>query len=233
MSSARSRGVLPRGSAPDWEAILELYTFWLSSAAYRVRIALNLKGLDATHHVMVLRKGDQAQPAYRKLNPQELVPTLVDDGSVLTQSLAILEYLDETHPDPPFLPSDPRDRALVRSHALTVACDIHPLNNLRVLLYLEKKMGHGKDEVDAWYRHWLEKGLNALEDSVAASGRAGKCLFGDTPTVADICLAPQLYNARRFGCDLSACPTLTRVDEHCMALDAFARAAPEAQPEAA
>lgn len=212
---------------------MELYTFWLSSAAYRVRIALNLKGLDANHHVMRLRKGDQASPEYHKLNPQELVPALVDGGSVLTQSLAIIEYLDETHPDPPFLPGEAGDRALVRSHALTVACDIHPLNNLRVLLYLEKEMRHGKVEIDAWYRHWVEKGLNALEESVAASGRAGKCLVGDTPTVADICLVPQLYNARRFGCDLSACPTLVRVDEHCMALDAFARAAPEAQPEAA
>lgn len=232
MSWARSRGDLPRGSAPEREAILELYTFWLSSAAYRVRIALNLKGLEAAHHVMRLRKGDQATPEYHELNPQELVPALVDGGSALTQSLAIIEYLDETHPDPPFLPSEARDRALVRSYALTVACDIHPLNNLRVLLYLEKEMGRGKDEVDTWYRHWVEKGLNALEESVAASGRAGKCLFGDAPTLADICLAPQLYNARRFGCDLSACPTLTRVDEHCMSIDSFARAAPEAQPEA-
>ena len=180
-----------------------------------------------------LRKGDQAQPAYRKLNPQELIPTLVDDGSPLTQSLAIIEYLDETHPNPPLLPSGARDRAAVRSYALNIACDIHPLNNLRVLLYLEKDMGHGRGEVDAWYRHWVEKGLKALEDSVAASRRAGKCLFGDRPTLADICLVPQVYNARRFGCDLSACPTLTRVDEYCTTLDAFARAAPEAQPEAA
>lgn len=182
---------------------------------------------------MRLRKRDQSTPEYRKLNPQELIPTLVDGGSPITQSLAIIEYLDETHPDPPFLPGDAKDRALVRSHALSVACDIHPINNLRVLLYLEKEMGHSKGEVDTWYRHWVEKGLNALEETVAASGRAGKCLFGDTPTLADICLAPQLYNARRFNCDLSACPTLTRVDEHCMALDAFAHAAPEAQPEAA
>lgn len=212
---------------------MELYTFWLSSAAYRVRIALNLKGLEAQHHVVRLRKGDQAQPDYRNLNPQELIPTLVDADLTLTQSLAIIEYLDETHPDPPFLPGGARDRAVVRSYALNIACEIHPLNNLRVLLYLEREMGQGKGEVDTWYRHWLEKGLKALEDSVTASGRAGKCLFGDTPTLADICLVPQLYNARRYGCDLSACPTLTRVDEYCTALDAFARAAPEAQPEAA
>ena len=163
---------------------MELYTFWLSSAAYRVRIALNLKGLDAQHHVVRLRKGDQARPDYRNLNPQELIPTLVDEGSPLAQSLAIIEYLDETYPDPPLLPSEARDRAAVRAYALSIACDIHPLNNLRVLLYLEKEMGHGKGDVDAWYRHWVEKGLKALEDSVVASGRAGKCLFGDTPTLS-------------------------------------------------
>ncbi len=211
---------------------MELHTFWRSSAAYRARIALNLKGIDAEHRVVRLRQGDQSTPEYRKLNPQELVPTLVDDGLALTQSLAIIEYLDETHPEPAFLPPDPWDRALVRSYALTVACDIHPLNNLRVLRYLRMPLGHDKDAADTWYLHWVEKGLTALEAMVAASGRAGKCMWGDEPTLADICLIPQIYNATRFDCDLSGCPTLMRINDHCVSLDAFARAAPEEQPEA-
>ena len=156
----------------------------------------------------------------------------MDDGLVLTQSLAIIEYLDESHPEPPFLPPDPGDRALIRSYALTVACDIHPLNNLRVLRYLRKPLGNDQDDVDTWYRHWVEKGLTALEALVAASGRAGKCMWGDSPTLADICLIPQIYNATRFDCDLSGCPTLMRINDHCVSLDAFARAAPEAQPDA-
>ena len=218
---------------------LKLYTYFRSSAAYRVRIALNLKGLDVDMSpVHLLRKGgEQLQEAYRSINPEGLVPALVDENDdegsqVLTQSIAIIEYLDEMYPDPPLLPSAPLDRAYVRGIALSIACDIHPLNNLRVLRYLVRELGASEDAKNDWYRHWCETGLAALERRVSADGRAGKFCMGDTPTMADCCLVPQLANARRLDTDLSGMPTLLRIEENCAQLDAFRQAEPARQPDA-
>lgn len=211
---------------------MKLHTYFRSSAAYRVRIALNLKDLDyasQTHH---LRQGAQRSAQYLTLNPQGLVPTLEVQGAVLTQSLAIIEYLDETHPEPPLLPDRPLDRAWVRAIALHIACDIHPLNNLRVLEYLEHDLNHEASVRNVWYRHWIAMGFTALEAQLAHDPRVGRYCYGERPTLADICLVPQVANARRFGCDLSRYPTITRIDEGCRTLPAFARAAPEAQPDA-
>jgi len=218
---------------------LKLYTYFRSSAAYRVRIALNLKGLDVDMApIHLLRKGgEQLEQAYRSINPEGLVPALVDENDeegsqVLTQSIAIIEYLDEMYPEPPLLPSAPLDRAYVRGIALAIACDIHPLNNLRVLRYLVRDLGASEDAKNAWYRHWCENGLAALEKRVSADGRAGKFCFGDTPTMADCCLVPQLANARRVDTDLSHMPTLLRIEANCVQLDAFQQAAPARQPDA-
>jgi maleylacetoacetate isomerase len=213
---------------------MELYTFFRSSAAYRVRIALNLKGLETNDHYIHLRRdgGEQKKSAYLKVNPQALVPTLIDGPLALSQSLAILEYLNEKHPKPSIVPDEITDRALARSFALAIACDIHPLNNLRVLQYLGGPMGHDTDQRDDWYRHWAGSGLEALEKSVLLAGRNGTFMVGDTPTLADICLVPQMYNARRFDTDLTNCPTLVAIDAACQAIDAFARAVPESQPDA-
>ena len=213
---------------------MELYTFFRSSAAYRVRIALNLKGIAAREHYVHLRRsgGEQKIAPYLDLNPQALVPVVTDGGFALTQSLAIIEYIDEIHPDPPLLPSDPKARALARSFALAIACDIPPLNNRRVLKSLGKPLGHEAGERDTWYRHWTENGLAGLERTVVNAGCAGDFLCGDTPTIADVCLVPQMYNAERFDTDLSACPTLAAVTRRCREMDAFARAAPEQQPDA-
>jgi maleylpyruvate isomerase len=218
---------------------LKLYTYFRSSAAYRVRIALNLKGLDVDMvPIHLLRKGgEQLSEAYRSINPEALVPALVDDNDdegtqVLTQSIAIMEYLDEMVPEPPLLPSAPLDRAYVRSIALSIACDIHPINNLRVLRYLVRELGASEDAKNAWYRHWCENGLTALETRISADGRAGKFCFGDTPTMADCCLVPQLANARRVDTDLSRMPTLLRIAENCAQLDAFIQAEPARQPDA-
>ena len=212
--------------------MLKLYSYFRSSAAYRCRIALNLKGLaHETGFVHLIKDGGQQNaPAYRALNPQALVPTLEHDGRVITQSLAIIEYLDEINPQPPLLPGDAEQRAKIRAFALAIACDIHPLNNLRVLNYLKGPLQQGQTAVDAWYRHWVETGLAACE-ALLPTG-AGRFCFGDQPTLADVCLVPQLYNARRFNCDLSAVPRLLAIDEACRGLPAFARAAPEAQPDA-
>lgn len=211
---------------------LELHTFFRSSAAYRVRIALNLKGLAYTPRYVDLMRGDQQNPEYRQLNPEARIPSLVVDGRVLTQSLAILEYLEETHPQPPLLPGDPIDRAWVRALALIVACDIHPLNNLRVLDYLGGNFGQDEAARLAWMRHWIGDGLAAVEAHLAGrDGGAGFCL-GDTPTLADICLVPQVFNARRAGCDLSAFPRILAVEARCLALPAFQEAAPDRQPDA-
>lgn len=210
---------------------MRLYDYWRSSAAYRVRIALNLKGIDAERVPVNLRQGGQRTLDYLAKNPQGLVPTLeLDDGRRLTQSLAIVEYLDETRPEPPLLPKEPFARAEVRSLALLVACDIHPLNNTRVLQHLEHRLGHGERDVVAWYRHWIAEGLGALEKRLA--GAAGRFCHGDSVTLADICLVPQLYNARRYQCDLSPYPTLRRVEAACLALPAFEDARPERQPDA-
>ena len=213
---------------------MRLYSFFRSSASYRVRIALNLKGLAADYVPINLRKGDgeQYEPPYRTMNAQSLLPSLEDGGHVLTQSLAILEYLEETHPQPPLLPRDPVARARVRSLALAVACEIHPLNNTRVLKYLLGPMHVSQETHDAWYQHWIDTGLSALETRLAHERETGRFCHGDTPGMADCCLIPQLYNARRVRRDLSAYPTLLRIEQACLALEPFQRAAPERQPDA-
>jgi maleylacetoacetate isomerase len=218
---------------------MKLYNYYRSSASYRVRIALNLKGLDYEQVAVHLVKdgGQQLLPSYRAIHADALVPALVDDENgtthTLTQSLAIIEYIDEVHPQPPLLASNAVDRAYVRGLALSVACDIHPLNNLRVLRYLTGELKVNDEQKDTWYRHWCEQGLQALETTLARDTRVGKCCYGDTPTMADCCLIPQLYNARRFNCDLSSMPTLLRIEQYCLSLDAFVKASPEKQPDAA
>ena len=204
-----------------------LHDYYRSSAAYRVRIALNLKGVEYESRPVNLLHSEQQADDYRALNPQGLVPMLEIDGHRLTQSLAIIIYLDQCFPDPPLVPRDPVDGAHVRAMALTVACDIHPLNNLRVLRYLKNELGHSQDEVDRWYTHWIAEGLAALE-AMAKAG-AARFLFGDEPTIADVCLVPQLFNARRFNCPLDDYPTLVRADENASRLDAFAAAHPDKQ----
>jgi maleylpyruvate isomerase len=211
---------------------MRLYSYFRSSAAYRTRIALHLKGLAFDYAPVHLRKGEQNAEAYRALNRQELVPTLVDGDTAVTQSLAIIEYLDERHPEPPLLPSTPAGRARVRAIALAICCDIHPLNNLRVLRYLVHTLKIGEEAKDAWYRHWIDTGLAALEAQLAADAATGTFCHGDVPTMADVCLVPQLANARRANIPLDGYPTLLRIDATCRALDAFARAAPDRQPDA-
>lgn len=213
--------------------MIELYSFFRSSAAYRVRIALNLKGIDPKTHVVHLRRGggEQFTPAYRDINPQASVPTIVEDGTALSQSLAIIEYLDETRPEPALLPADPMARAQARAIALAIACDIHPLNNLRVLKRLAD-MGISAADRDAWYRHWAETGLSAVDEMVRRFDGAGAFIHGAQPGLADICLVPQLYNARRLSSDLSGCARLLDIERRCLELPAFALAAPEVQPDA-
>jgi maleylacetoacetate isomerase len=213
---------------------LALYTYFRSSAAYRVRIALNLKGLDYEPRFIDLRQegGPERFLEYRKLNPQGLVPTLLEGEDVLTQSLAIIEYLEETHPEPPLLPRSPGDRAYVRSLAQIVACDIHPLNNLRVLNYLQARLGLGEEARLAWYRHWVEEGFAALEERLGTGRMSQQFCLGNTPTLADICLVPQVYNARRYACDLSQYPRISAIEENCLRLPAFMKAAPGQQPDA-
>ncbi len=209
---------------------MRLYHFSLSSASYRVRIALNLKGIDAEMTSLRLRDGEQRDLAYAAVNPQCLVPTLVlDDGTALTQSQAIIEYLDEAYPEPPLLPRDARGRAWVRAVAQAVACDIHPLNNLRVLRYLESNFGVTQEGRDAWYRYWVRDGLTAIEKMV--SPRGPYCL-GDEVTLADVCVIPQIFNAHRFKATLDDCPRLLAIEQACLKLPAFDRARPENQPDA-
>ena len=211
---------------------MKLYSYFRSSAAYRARIALHLKGLAFDYVPVHLRKGEQNAQAYRALNRQALVPTLIDGDTAVTQSLAIIEYLDELHPEPPLLPSTPAARARVRAIALAICCDMHPLNNLRVLRYLVHTLKIGEEAKDAWYRHWIDTGLAALEAQLAADAATGTFCHGDVPTMADVCLVPQLANARRANIPLDGYPTLLRIDATCRALDAFARAAPDRQPDA-
>jgi len=205
---------------------MKLYDYWRSSAAYRVRIALALKGIPVETQVVDLRLGQQSLAGYLAHTPQGLVPALETVAGVLCQSLAIIEYLDDVHPEPPLLPADPWARAQVRQLALAVACDIHPLNNLRVLKYLEFPMGQTPNAVQHWYRHWLKPGLDALEVWVGQMSD-GFC-WGNRPTLADACLIPQLYNARRFDFDLSLYPMLLAVEHNCLLLPAFSETAPEA-----
>ena len=204
-----------------------LYEYWRSSAAYRVRIALNLKGVDYESRRIDLREDAQKSADYRERNPQGLVPMLEIDGHRLTQSLAIINYLDLRYPNQPLIPAVAAERAHVVAMALTIACDIHPLNNLRVLKYLKNELGHSQDEIDTWARHWIDEGFPALERMAAP--KAGKFLFGDAPTGADVCLIPQLYNARRVNLPLDAYPTLLRAEENANKLDAFAAAHPDKQ----
>jgi maleylpyruvate isomerase len=213
---------------------MKLYTFFRSSASYRARIALNLKGLDYEQIPIHLRRGggEQFSATYKAINPQALVPALEDQGRTVTQSLAIIEYLEERYPKPPLLPADPADRAWVRSMALIIACEVHPIQNLRVLNYLKNEHKQSDDAVNNWARHWINLGLSALDQMVLRGAQPAKFCAGDVPSVADICLVPQLANARRFGCDLSRFPTLLRIESHCAALPAFANAAPEKQPDA-
>ncbi|HEL3736565.1 TPA: maleylacetoacetate isomerase [Stenotrophomonas maltophilia] len=212
-----------------------LYTYWRSSAAYRVRIGLELKGLawEARPVHLVRDGGEQHLDAYRRLNPQQLVPTLLHEGHALTQSLAIVEYLDERFPQVPLLPADAAGRARVRALAQLVACDIHPINNLRVMQYLERSLQLPADARTQWTLHWIAEGFAATEALLANSRDTGTFCHGDRPGLADLCLLPQLYNAHRFGLDLAPYPTLRRIEAACQALDAFDRARPENQPDAA
>lgn len=206
-----------------------LYDYWRSSAAYRVRIALNLKGVDYESRPVNLAAGAQKSEDYREINPQGLVPMLEIDGHRLTQSLAIITYLDMRFPNQPLIPAAAAERAHVTSMALAIACDIHPLNNLRVLKYLKSPLGHSQEEIDSWYSHWIGEGLPAVE--AMAAPMSGKFLFGDAPTGADVCLVPQLYNARRFNVPLDAYPTLLRAEENANKLEAFAKAHPDRQEQ--
>lgn len=209
---------------------IKLYSYWRSSAAYRVRIALNLKGLEHEIVPVNLVEGDHKKESYGEINPQGLVPALSLDGLVLNQSLAILEYLEERYPEKPLLPESPVDRARVRSMALLIACEIHPLNNLRVLKYLVGPMGVSHDAKDGWYREWIAHGFSAYETLLSEYG--GRFSFGDQPTIADAFLVPQVYNARRFDCPLEDYPRLVQVEQNCLSLDAFVEASPERQTDA-
>ena len=211
---------------------MKLYSFFRSSAAYLVRIALALKGLTYEYVPVQIARGLQFEAPYRDISPQALVPILDDDGELLQQSLAIVEYLDETHPEPPLLPASPIERSRVRSLALLIACEIHPLNNLRVLKYLTGTLGLSEEQKLAWYRHWVTTGFTALERRLATESGTGRFCHGDAPGYADIALVPQVANARRFEVDLSAFPTIVRIDAACSALPAFQQAAPARQPDA-
>ncbi len=213
---------------------MRLYNYFRSSASFRVRIALGLKGLDYDYAAVHLTRsgGQQFAPAFRALNADALIPVLDDDGHVLTQSLAIIEYLDETHPQPPLLPATPVERAYVRACALTIACEIHPLNNLRVLRYLVHELGASEEQKNAWYRHWVEQGLGALEAKLAADRRSGHYVLGDAVTLADVVLVPQIFNAQRFECRLDHVPTIMGIFARCMELTAFSDAQPSRQPDA-
>lgn len=211
---------------------MDLYSYFRSSASFRVRIALALKGLPYDYKGVHLVRNEQLDAPYAALSPQRLVPLLQDGDAVLTQSLAIIEYLDETHPEPPLLPADPVGRARVRSLALDVACEIHPLNNLRVLRYLVKELGASEDAKNAWYRHWVESGLEVIERRLNQEPGTGRHCHSDTPTLADCLLVPQIFNAQRFDCRLDHVPTVMRVFDACMAHPAFQAAQPSACPDA-
>jgi maleylacetoacetate isomerase len=211
---------------------LKLYTYFRSSAAFRVRIALNLKGLAYEPKFVHLPKGEHRDANYARVNRQALLPTLDDGGALLNQSLAIIEYLEETRPTPALLPKDPAGRARVRSLALLVACEIHPLNNLRTLQHLKRALGQDEEQIKAWYRYWIADGLAKLEAELAQTKGTGRHCHGDSPTLADCCLVPQIFNAKRYDSDLTPYPTMMRVFDACMKIDAFDRAQPSKQPDA-
>lgn len=214
--------------------MLILHSYFRSSASYRVRIALNLKGLPYTYvPVHLLKDGGQQHTAdYQRMNPARLVPTLVDDGHALGQSLAIMEYLEETHPEPALMPRDALGRARVRALAQSIACEIHPLNNLRVLQYLDNDLKVDESTKANWYRHWITLGFTAMETMLAGDSATGSFCHGNTPGLADCCLIPQIANSRRYDTPLDAFPTIRRIEQACLALDAFAKAAPQVQPDA-
>ena len=211
---------------------MKLHGYFRSSAAFRVRIALNLKGLPYENAFVHLRRGEQRGAGFVGLNPQGLVPALEDGGHVLTQSLAIIEYLDETRPTPPLLPASPADRARVRALAQVVACDIHPIDNLRVLQYLQKELKADEAAVGRWFNHWIALGFTGLESMLARDKATGRFCHGDTPGLADICLVPQVFNSKRYSLDLAPYPTIRRIYEACMAHPAFDAAQPSKQPDA-
>jgi maleylacetoacetate isomerase len=211
---------------------VKLYNYFRSSAAYRVRIALALKGLSYDYVSVHLAKGEQYSPEFTAINPQNLVPVLEDQGHLLYQSLAIMQYLDETHPNPPLLPTDPFERNRVRSLALIIACEIHPLNNPRVLNYLTGKLTISEEQKMEWYHHWVKTGFTALEKRLAEEQGTGRFCHGDIPGFADCVLVPQVANAKRFKVDLGAFPTIVRINDECLKLEAFQKAAPERQPDA-
>ena len=211
---------------------MKLHTYFRSSAAFRVRIALNLKGLAYDPVPVHIVKGAHRAPAYASEHPQALVPSLEDGGQVLSQSLAIIEYLEETHPLPPLLPADPAGRARVRSLSLLVACEIHPLNNLRVLKHLRREFKLDEEAINAWYRHWIADGLQKLEGDLCRGAPDSRYCYGDVPGMADCCLVPQIFNAQRYQCDLAPFPRVMRIFEQCMALDSFQRAQPSRQADA-
>jgi len=211
---------------------MKLYTYFRSATSFRTRIALNIKGIEYEPCYVHLRKGEQHDPAYLKLNPGHCVPTLVDGDNVLIQSPAIIEYLEETHPEPPLLPTDPVERARVRAIAMAVAVDIHPIDNLRVLNYVRDAFGQDEEGIQRWYNHWIAEGLERVEAMLADDPRTGTYCHGDTVTLADVYLVPQVFGARRFGYDTAQHPTITRVFDACMKLEAFDRAQPSKQPDA-
>jgi len=213
---------------------MKLHSYFRSSASYRVRIALNLKGLsyDLVPVHLLKNGGEQFSDNFRSLNPDALVPVLESNGVALTQSLAIIEYLEETYPTPALLSTTSIDRAWQRSVALMIACDIHPINNLRILQYLTNVLGVSEEEKNTWYRHWCEQGLASVEQMLSQDTRVGRYCYGDTPTLVDCFLIPQIANAKRLQCDLTAMPTLLRINDACLQLDAFIHASPAQQPDA-
>jgi maleylacetoacetate isomerase/maleylpyruvate isomerase len=216
----------------DTQRVFKLYSYFRSSAAFRVRIALHVKQVSFETVATSLLENEQHSPEYLALNPQGLIPALLTEGAVIPQSLAIIEYLEERYPHPPLLPADPVARAHVRSMALAVACDIHPLNNLRVLNYLRDEIGLDTTGVERWYRHWIATGFEALEAEARRHSSALRYCFADSLSLADVCLLPQMFNARRFNCDITGYPTLNRICAHLETLPAFVRAAPDRQPDA-
>ena len=211
---------------------MKLYGYFRSSAAFRVRIALGLKNLGYENAFIHLRRGEQCAPGFLATNPQALVPALADDGALLTQSMAIIEYLEETHPTPPLLPTRPTERARVRALSQVVACDIHPIDNLRVLTYLTGELKVTEEALKRWYNHWIGLGFQALETMLAGNPATGRFCHGDAPGLADICLVPQAFNAKRYALDMAPYPTIRRIVDACMALPEFDAARPEKQPDA-